>query len=365
LGSFSEALGRRRPFAAQGSPRRRPGRQPPYNAAPRPSPAGGLPDAMPSPALPSPSTLVERLAASGLRGRGGGWFPAVRKWRAVAVEGGRPFVVANGAEGEPGSFKDRYVMEKRADLVVEGIRLAAHALRASEAVVFLKASFDRPAEALERAIGAADLDGLSIAVQRGDDSYVAGEETAVLEALEGRRAWPRPKPPLPAAVGFEGRPTLVHNVETLSRVPAAIADPEAFRRTETTFVTVWGDVRRPGVHEVRLGTPLAGLVEAAGGATEPVGLVFPAGPAAPRRSPRDSPRPRAARRAGYRVRRRRAARGGRFGLSRRRLRLRPRLLRARELRAVPAVHGGRREPCPHRARPRGRRRAAARSPRSP
>jgi NADH-quinone oxidoreductase subunit F len=226
--------------------------------------------------------LVERLAASGLRGRGGGWFEAARKWSAVRREGGRPVVIANGAEGEPGSFKDRYVMLRRPDAVVEGLMLASRGVGASEAIVFLKGSFDRPAAALERAIHDARPDGLEIRVRRGDDGYVTGEETALIEALEGRRAWPRPKPPLPAAVGLEGRPTLVQNVETLSRVPAAIADAEGFRRGETTLVSLWGDVVRPGVYEVRIGTPLSRVIdEQGGGATEPVGMVFPGGPAGP------------------------------------------------------------------------------------
>jgi NADH-quinone oxidoreductase subunit F len=236
---------------------------------------------MPSYTDASPSVLLDRLTASGLRGRGGGWFPAVRKWKAVVIEGGRPVVVANGAEGEPGSYKDRYVMLRRPDRVVEGLRLAARGVGAEEAIVYLKGSFDRPAAALERALAAASLDGLRVRVWRGDDSYVAGEETAVLEALEGRRAWPRPKPPLPASVGLDGRPTLVQNVETLARLPEAVADPEAFRRDESTLVTVWGDVKRPGVYEVPLGVPVARVVEEAGGAKEPVGLVFPGGPAGP------------------------------------------------------------------------------------
>jgi NADH-quinone oxidoreductase subunit F len=226
--------------------------------------------------------LVERLAASGLRGRGGGWFETARKWKAVRVEGGRPVVVANGAEGEPGSFKDRYVMLRRPALVIAGIALAARAVGAREAIVFLKGSFDRPAAALKKAVEAARLDGLGVDVRRGDDGYVTGEETALLEALEGRRAWPRPKPPLPAAVGLEGRPTLVQNVETLCRVPAAIADPEGFRRGETTLVTLWGDVVKPGVREVPLGTPLRRVIdEHGGGATEQIGLVFPGGPSGP------------------------------------------------------------------------------------
>jgi NADH-quinone oxidoreductase subunit F len=230
----------------------------------------------------APDALLQRLRASGLRGRGGGWFPAARKWAAVRAEGGEPIVVANGAEGEPGSFKDRHVMLTRAGDVVAGLAIAARAVGAREAIVFLKGSFDAPAAALEDALRGAALDGVAVSIRRGDDGYVTGEETALLEALEGRRPWPRPKPPLPAAVGLHGRPTLVQNVETLARVPAAVADPEGYRRDETTFVTVWGDVRRPGVREVRLGTPLRRVVdEHAGGATEDVGLVFPGGPAGP------------------------------------------------------------------------------------
>jgi NADH-quinone oxidoreductase subunit F len=230
----------------------------------------------------TPESLVDRVSASGLRGRGGGWFEAARKWRAVRAEGGRPLVVANGAEGEPGSFKDRFVMLRRPGDVLAGLRLAARAVGAREAVVFLKASFDGPAQALEQALARSADDGLAVRIERGDDGYITGEETALLESLEGRRPWPRPKPPLPAAVGFEGRPTLVQNVETLARVTEAVADPEAYRRRETTLVTLWGDVRRPGVREVPLGAPLRALIaEHAGGATEEIGLVFPAGPGAP------------------------------------------------------------------------------------
>jgi NADH-quinone oxidoreductase subunit F len=229
-----------------------------------------------------PDDLLDRVVASGLRGRGGGWFPTGRKWKAVRVEGGDPIVVANGAEGEPGSFKDRYVMTRHAGDVVRGLTLAARAIGAREAIVFLKSSFDRSAAALEAALATGELDGVAVSLRRGDDSYIAGEETALLESLEGRRAWPRPKPPLPAAVGLDGRPTLVQNVETLARVPAAVADPEGFRGSETTFVTLWGDVQRPGVYEVPLGTPLSNLVEnRGGGVPEGLGMVFPGGPAGP------------------------------------------------------------------------------------
>jgi NADH-quinone oxidoreductase subunit F len=224
--------------------------------------------------------LEARAHRSGLRGRGGGWFPAGRKWHAVRVEGGEPVVVANGAEGEPGSIKDRFLMRRRAPEVIEGLRLAARAVGAREAVVFLKASFDAPARALAEALAEAPPAGLAVTIRRGDDSYIVGEETALLEVLEGRRAWPRPKPPLPAAVGLSGRPTLVQNVETLLRVPAALADPEGFAARETTYVSLWGHVRRPGVHEVPLGTPLRRVVdEQGGGAPEGIALVLPGGSA--------------------------------------------------------------------------------------
>ena len=225
--------------------------------------------------------LIETVRAAGLRGRGGGWFPAARKWQAVRAEGGDPFVVANGAEGEPGSIKDRVVMLSRAREVVAGLALAARAVAAREAVIYLKGSFAGPAAALETALRHASLSGLRVEVRLGEQGYVAGEETAILETLEGKKPWPRPKPPLPAAVGLWGRPTLVQNVETLSRVPEAAADPEAFRRGEKTWVSLWGHVARPGAYEVPLGTPLRRVIEQhGGGAPEGVGMVFPAGPSA-------------------------------------------------------------------------------------
>ena len=224
---------------------------------------------------------IERLARSGLRGRGGGWFPAARKWHAVRVESGEPAVVANGAEGEPGSVKDRFVMTRRPADVIAGLALAAGALGARQAIIYLKGSFAGPAAALAEALRSRPPAGIAIEVRLGADTYVAGEETAVLEVLEGRRAWPRPKPPLPAAVGLFGRPTLVQNVETLARVPAALADPDAYRAGETTLVSLWGHVRRPGVYEVPLGTPLRRVIEEQGlGAPEGVSMVLPAGPSA-------------------------------------------------------------------------------------
>ena len=227
------------------------------------------------------SELIRRVQASGLRGRGGGWFPAGRKWQAVAVEGGDPLVVANGAEGEPGSIKDRFVLRTRPRDVIEGIALAVRAVGAREAVVYLKGSFEAPAAAVEAVLARGMPSGMVIRVHRGEEGYIVGEETALLESLEGHRAWPRPKPPLPAAVGFQGRPTLVQNVETLARIPAAVRDPEGFASRETTLVSLWGQVRRPGVYEVPLGTPLRRIIDERGqGAPGGVAMVFPAGPSA-------------------------------------------------------------------------------------
>jgi NADH-quinone oxidoreductase subunit F len=191
-------------------------------------------------------------------------------------------VVANGAEGEPGSVKDRFLLRTRPADVLAGLALAARGVGAREAVLVLKGSFIREAEAVRAALAGGAACGLGVRIHHGDDSYIVGEETALLESLEGRRPWPRPKPPFPAAVGFEGRPTLVHNVETLLRLQPALADPSSFRATEATFVSLWGDVQRCGLHEVRLGTPFRQIVEnEGGGATEEVGCLFPGGPSSP------------------------------------------------------------------------------------
>ena len=163
--------------------------------------------------------------------------------------------------------------------VLAGVATAARAVAAREAVIYLKGSFAEAAAALQAALARASFDVPPVTVRRGEDGYIAGEETAVLETLEGRRAWPRPKPPLPAAVGFHGRPTLVQNVETLARVPAAVADPVAYRARETTLVSLWGHVRSPGIHEVPLGTSIRRIVEEqGGGAPDGIGMIFPAGP---------------------------------------------------------------------------------------
>ena len=220
---------------------------------------------------------LRRLEASGLRGRGGASFEAHRKWRAVLAEDGVPFVVANGGEGEPGSIKDRFIMRTRPRDVLNGLRIAIGTLGAERGYIYLKGSFAEEEKRLTAAIQAVGLAPL-VTIHRGDDTYVGGEETALLESIEGRVAWPRPKPPRPSAVGLFGRPTLVQNVDTLARVPEAVRTGKDFAAGDTVTVTLWGDVRSPGAYSVPVGRTLRSVIEReGGGATSNIGMVFPNG----------------------------------------------------------------------------------------
>ncbi len=164
-------------------------------------------------------------------GGAGAGSPPPLKWRAVRAEGGDPVVIANGAEGEPGSIKDRHVMTTRPAAVLEGLALAAAAVGAREGIVFLKASFDRPAAALEKALAAGAAGGLPVRIARGDDSYVTGEETALLEALEGRRAWPRP----------EAAPAVRRQACTAARRSCRTWRPSPASRRRSTIPRATGD----------------------------------------------------------------------------------------------------------------------------
>jgi len=220
---------------------------------------------------------LSRLQASGLRGRGGASYEAWRKWNAVLAEDGVPLVVANGGEGEPGSIKDRFVMRTRPKDVLEGLQIALDTLGAERGYVYLKGSF---AEEEKRLAAAALEMGLAprVTIHRGDDTYVGGEETALLESIEGRAAWPRPKPPRPSAVGLFGRPTLVQNVDTLARVPEAVRAGRDFAASDTVTVTLWGDVRSPGAYAIAVGRTLRSVIEReGGGAVGNIGMVFPNG----------------------------------------------------------------------------------------
>jgi NADH:ubiquinone oxidoreductase subunit F (NADH-binding) len=246
--------------------------------------AGRPPDAGPEPLAeherrlgplpPGGASLLDALRDSGLQGRGGARFPAAVKWEAVAARSGRrAVVVANGAEGEPASWKDQVLMGLRPHLVIDGAVLAAQAVGASDVLLYVSRAFPWAIEALEAAL-AERRSGRRprVRVATAPPRYVAGEETAAVSLLNGGEARPAFVPPRPFERGVGGRPTLVQNVETLALVALlARFGSSWFRSTGTAagpgpmLVTVRGAVSRPGVYEVEQGTPLEEVVGLAGG----------------------------------------------------------------------------------------------------
>jgi NADH-quinone oxidoreductase subunit F len=227
-----------------------------------------------------PEAVIEEVASSGLRGRGGAGFPTGVKWRSVrSVGAGVRFAVCNAAEGEPATFKDRLLMRRNPYQVLEGLAIAAHAVGAEKAYVGLKDTFTEEIGALTRALGemadAGMLGPTSVELVPGPDHYLLGEETGLLEVIEGHDPLPRWLAPyMQGLYGSPGRenPTLVNNVETLANVTHVIADGADWLRgtgTETSpgtmLFTIAGDVRWEGVAELPLGTPLRRLIEDVGG----------------------------------------------------------------------------------------------------
>lgn len=231
--------------------------------------------------MPSASGLIELVTASGLRGRGGGGFPAGRKLAAVAAGRRRAVVVANGAEGEPVSFKDKLLLRRAPHLVLDGAALAATALGAKEVVIALDRSAGEEIGVVSAALDERRDRGLSWSLAVVPSGFVTGEETALLSALEGRDPKPTFIPPRPFERGLRGAPTLVQNVETLAHIALmARHGPEWFRDLGTreepgsALFTVSGAVGRPGVYEAAFGTSIRALVEQAGGARGRVGAVL-------------------------------------------------------------------------------------------
>jgi NADH-quinone oxidoreductase subunit F len=219
------------------------------------------------------------IADSGLTGRGGAGFPAGRKWDAVAsAVHATKYVIANADESEPGTFKDRVLLEHDPLTVVEAMTIAGWAVGAEHGIVYVRDEYPEARERIEAVVAAAEAAGLlgadagglgapfRIEVRRGAGAYICGEETALFNSIEGRRGEPRTKPPFPVDAGLFGAPTLVHNVETLANV-LRILDP-AGPGPETKLFSVSGSVVRPGVYEVPMGTRLAEVVELAGGLRE-------------------------------------------------------------------------------------------------
>jgi len=232
-----------------------------------------------------PAGVIAALKASRLAGRGGAAFPAATKWEAVARHPVRPrYVIVNADESETGTFKDRILLEWDPYAVLEGAAIAAYACGAERIYIYVRGEYRHAAERLARAIEEVerrDLFGdlrsgsdrpVAIELRRGAGAYICGEETALLNSLEGKRGEPRSKPPFPVHHGLFGRPTVINNVETLVCVLPILADgADAFRALGTPdspgtkLFAVSGHVGRPGVYEVPSGTPLRALLELAGG----------------------------------------------------------------------------------------------------
>ncbi|WP_041554222.1 NADH-ubiquinone oxidoreductase-F iron-sulfur binding region domain-containing protein [Oceanithermus profundus] len=249
--------------------------------------AGGVlfepPD--PLPEFPGADALIGAVREAGLRGLGGALFPTARKLEAVRAEAAdAKYVVVNGDESEPGNFKDRWLMEHNPRLVWAGAALAARAVGAGEIVFYVRGEYAAAHARVEAARAELEasgyFEGLKTQTFRGGGLYICGEESALLESIEGRRAEPRLKPPYPAQAGLFGRPTLVNNVETLAHLAwIAAHGAEAYRARRPKLFSISGDVARPGVYELPLGTPLAGALEAAGGAPEDLQAVLMGGAA--------------------------------------------------------------------------------------
>ena len=251
-----------------------------------------------------PDEVTAEVKRSNLRGRGGAGFPTGLKWSFIPKESAKPrYLVCNADESEPGTFKDRELILKNPHLLIEGLIISAYAIGAKQCYVYIRGEFAREAAFLEtcvtEAAGRGYLGGnilnsgfdLEIIVHRGAGAYICGEETALLESIEGKRGLPRLKPPFPAVVGLFGCPTVINNVETLASVPSIVekggewySKLGAGKSAGTKLFSISGPVKKPGVYEIELGMPFKKFLEQyAGGMLEGSKLkaVIPGGSSVP------------------------------------------------------------------------------------
>ncbi len=251
-----------------------------------------------------PEEVIEEVKKANLRGRGGAGFPAGVKWSFLPKEKKMPvYLCVNADEGEPGTFKDRYIMLKDPHLLIEGIVISSYAIGASKAFIYVRGEFLDCIDTLERAVKEAHREGiigekvmgssfsLDIAIHRGAGAYICGEETALIESLEGKKGRPRLKPPFPAQKGLYQCPTIVNNVETIACVPYIVerggewfANLGTEKNGGTKLYAVSGHVKRPGVYELPMGTALREIIyEHAGGIIDDLRLkaVIPGGSSSP------------------------------------------------------------------------------------
>ncbi len=220
--------------------------------------------------------VQEQVRASGLRGLGGAGFPSGKKWGFVRANAGPRYLAVNGDEGEPGTFKDRYYLERRPHLFLEGMLIAAWAVEAETCFIYLRDEYPAVREILTREIAKLEDDGIVapgyIDLRRGAGAYICGEESAMIESIEGKRGLPRHRPPFVAQVGIFNRPTLVHNVETLYWVARIVREGaetlssvELNGRKGLRSYSVSGRVKAPGVYELPAGSTILDIIAAAGG----------------------------------------------------------------------------------------------------
>lgn len=221
----------------------------------------------------APEEVINEIKASGLRGRGGAGFPCGLKWEgARKAPGDDKYVICNADEGEVGTFKDRYILEKDPFTLIEAMAIAGYTIGAEGGYIYLRAEYHHLFDLLQRAINQAKqsgfLDGFDIEIREGAGAYICGEESALMDSIEGRRGEARYRPPFPTTCGLWGKPTIINNVETLMNIPQIILNGANWfsqmgteRSKGTKVFSVSGDVQKSGVYELVLGSPLRELVE--------------------------------------------------------------------------------------------------------
>jgi NADH:ubiquinone oxidoreductase subunit F (NADH-binding) len=220
-----------------------------------------------------PEKVIEEIKTSALRGRGGAGFPCGLKWElAKKAPGGGKYVICNADEGEVGTFKDRYILENDPFSLIEGIAIAGYAIGAKKAYIYLRAEYHFLLDLLEKAIAQSKKMGflkhLDIEIRQGAGAYVCGEESALMDSIEGKRGEVRYRPPFPPTSGLWGKPTIINNVETLMNIPRIVLKGAKWfgqmgteRSKGTKVFSLSGDVANPGVYELVLGSSLKELVE--------------------------------------------------------------------------------------------------------
>jgi len=217
----------------------------------------------------TPSEVIRKVIKSELRGRGGAGFPTGLKWKICAKAKGEHVVICNADEGEPGAFKDKLIITMAPMNIIEGIIIACHAVKAKKAVIYLRGEYELLKPILNKARKKAESffksTGIELRIVLGQGAYICGEETAILNSIEGLRPEPRKKPPFPAVKGLYGQPTVVNNVETLAMIPLIFLNRFDAKKRLCSFS---GDLRNPGVFEITEGKQLGALVNQ----TKPIGV---------------------------------------------------------------------------------------------